>query len=110
LRRMACFCRRADAAKTGALKQVLSTAHCRGAGQRGIIRSQEASWLAITARRKHREGGEYEFESSPYHREFYAGLPRGDFLPDAVVPEGYTCFDIATAIEEVAAGQARRLS
>ena len=72
----------------------------------GVIRNATA--FVIWHRLHHRErlrAGEYLFSTSADTRDVVERLVRGDFLVRTVtVPEGYTMFDIADAVEEAGLG------
>lgn len=72
----------------------------------GVIRSATA--FTIWHRLHHREklrAGEYLFATSADTRDVVERIVRGDFLVRTVtVPEGYTMFDIADAVEEAGLG------
>jgi UPF0755 protein len=72
----------------------------------GVIRNATA--FVVWHRLHHRErlkAGEYLFSTSADTREVTERIVRGDFLVRTVtVPEGYTMFDIADAVEEAGLG------
>src|SRR5258708_18843555 len=72
----------------------------------GIIRSANAFivWHRLHNRERLR-AGEYIFSTSADTRDVLQRIVRGDFLVRTVtVPEGYTMFDIADAVEEAGLG------
>src|SRR5215471_11937463 len=74
----------------------------------GIIRSERAFvlWHYIHPKRS-LKAGEYLFEKPSNIIDIQKRLRRGDvYLHTVVVPEGYTMFDIARAIEEAGLGPA----
>src|SRR5215471_14489300 len=74
----------------------------------GIIRSEKAFvlWHYIHPKRS-LKAGEYLFEKPSNIIDLQKRLRRGDvYLHTVVVPEGYTMFDIARAIEEAGLGHA----
>jgi UPF0755 protein len=74
----------------------------------GVIRSQEAFilWRYIH-RGRSLKAGEYLFDKRANIIDIQKRLRRGDvYLHPVVVPEGYTMFDIARAIEEAGLGPA----
>ncbi len=72
----------------------------------GVIRSANA--FVVWHRLHHRErlrAGEYLFSTCADARDVLERIVRGDFLVRTVtVPEGYTMFDIADAVEEAGLG------
>lgn len=74
----------------------------------GIIRSEVAFRLWHVVRPKPAlKAGEYVFEAKATLPEVYGRIARGDIYFHVVtVPEGYTMFDIANAIEEAKLGSA----
>ncbi len=74
----------------------------------GVIRSEEAFifWHYIR-RRRSLKAGEYLFEKSANVRDVQDRLGRGDvYFHTVVVPEGFTMFDIARAVEAAGLGPA----
>ena len=74
----------------------------------GVIRSQEAFilWHYID-RGRSLKAGEYQFDKAANTIEIQKRLRRGDvYYHTVVVPEGYTMFDIARAIEDAGLGPA----
>ncbi len=74
----------------------------------GIIRSEEAFVLWHYVHRKHSlKAGEYLFDKPANIIDIQKRLRRGDvYFRTVVVPEGYTMFDIARAIEAAGLGPA----
>jgi UPF0755 protein len=74
----------------------------------GIIRSEEAFVLwHYVHRQRSLKAGEYRFEQPANIIEIQKRLRRGDvYFHTVVVPEGYTMFDIARAIEAAGLGPA----
>ncbi len=72
----------------------------------GIIRSQDAFLLWHYFHRKNSlKAGEYLFEQPAAAVDIHGRLVRGDiYFHTVVIPEGYTMFDIARAIEEAGLG------
>ncbi len=72
----------------------------------GVIRSEEAFLIWHSFHRgRSMKAGEYLFEKTATLREVHDRLARGDiFVHTVVIPEGYTMFDIAQAIEQVGLG------
>jgi UPF0755 protein len=74
----------------------------------GVIRSERAFvlWHYIHQRRS-LKAGEYQFEKSANIIDIQKRLRRGDvYFHTVVVPEGYTMFDIARAVEAAGLGPA----
>lgn len=74
----------------------------------GVIRSEEAFilWHYIH-RGRSLKAGEYLFDKSANTIEIQKRLRRGDvYLHTVVIPEGYTMFDIARAIQDAGLGDA----
>src|ERR1039458_3183537 len=74
----------------------------------GVIRSEEAFilWHYIR-RRRSLEAGEYLFEKPANLMDVQKRLARGDvYFHTVVVPEGFTMFDIARAVETAGLGPA----
>jgi peptidoglycan lytic transglycosylase G len=74
----------------------------------GVIRSEQAFILWHYIRRKHSlKAGEYLFEKPANIIDIHKRLGRGDvYFHTVVVPEGFTMFDIARAIETAGLGPA----
>ena len=74
----------------------------------GVIRSQEAFILwRYLQRGRSLKAGEYLFDKAANTIEIQERLRRGDvYYHTVVVPEGYTMFDIARAIEDAGLGPA----
>jgi len=72
----------------------------------GVIRNATAFIVWHRMHNKERlKAGEYLFSTASDTREVTERLVRGDFLVRTVtVPEGYTMFDIADAVEEAGLG------
>ncbi len=72
----------------------------------GVIRSADAFILWHYLHRKHSlKAGEYLFERPEDAREVHARLVLGDiYVHTVVIPEGYTIFDVAQAIEQAGLG------
>ncbi len=72
----------------------------------GVIRNERAFLLWHSFHRgRSLKAGEYLFEKRATLRDVHDRLARGDiFVHTVVVPEGYTMFDIAQAIEQVGLG------
>jgi UPF0755 protein len=72
----------------------------------GVIRSADAFVLWHYLHRKHSlKAGEYLFERTADTREVHARLVRGDiYVHTVVIPEGYTIFEAAQAIEQAGLG------
>ena len=78
----------------------------------GIIRSEDAFILwHYLHRRRSLKAGEYLFDKPSEHYRRPESPGRGDvYFHTVVVPEGFTMFDIARAIEAAGLGPARRFS
>jgi UPF0755 protein len=75
----------------------------------GVIRSEEAFilWHYVRRRSRSLKAGEYLFEKPASIIDIQKRLRRGDvYFHTVVVPEGYTIFDIARAIEAAGLGPA----
>jgi UPF0755 protein len=74
----------------------------------GIIRSQLAfDFWRVTHPKLKLKAGEYRFEKRASLPEVYQRIARGDVVIHTVtIPEGYTMFDIAKAIEDAGLGSA----
>jgi UPF0755 protein len=71
----------------------------------GVIRSEEAFILWHYVRRRPLQAGEYLFEKPADIIDVQKRLQRGDvYFHTVVVPEGFTMFDIARAIEAAGLG------
>jgi len=72
----------------------------------GIIRSEKAfvMWHYLHHKRS-LKAGEYLFEKTASLKEIHDRLARGDiYVHTVVIPEGYTMFDIADAVEQAKLG------
>jgi UPF0755 protein len=86
-----------------------STRHIAQALQReGVIRSSAAFLMLQYAKGlKTLKAGEYKFEQPASALQVWERLVRGDvYTRTVVVPEGYTMFDIAAAVEQAGLGPA----
>jgi UPF0755 protein len=73
----------------------------------GVIRSEQAFILWHYIHRRPLQAGEYLFEKAADLRDVQKRLARGDvFFHTVVVPEGFTLFDIARAVEAAGLGSA----
>jgi UPF0755 protein len=73
----------------------------------GVIRSEQAFILWHYIHRRPLQAGEYLFEKPADLRDVQRRLARGDvFFHTVVVPEGFTIFDIARAVEAAGLGSA----
>jgi UPF0755 protein len=72
----------------------------------GVIRSAGSFVLWHYIRRKHSlKAGEYLFDTNANELEVYDRLVRGDiYVHTVVIPEGYTMFDVAQAIQDAGLG------
>ena len=72
----------------------------------GVIRSEKAFLIWHSFHRgRSMKAGEYLFEKGATLRDIHERLARGDiFVHTVVIPEGYTMFDIAQAVEQVGLG------
>lgn len=72
----------------------------------GVIRSADAFVLWQYLHRGHSlKAGEYLFEKTADARQIHDRLVRGDvYYREVVIPEGYTVFDIARAVQETGLG------
>src|SRR5215471_7692714 len=71
----------------------------------GMIRSSNAFLLLHTVRMKPLKAGEYLFDHPQNELEVYDRLARGDiFFHTVVIPEGFTMFDVAAAVESAGLG------
>jgi UPF0755 protein len=73
----------------------------------GVIHSEKAFRIWHFLRRGHSlKAGEYLFEKTATLEDVHNRLARGDiFVHTVVIPEGYTMFDIAAAIEQAGLGK-----
>ncbi len=72
----------------------------------GIVRSETAFLVWHRLHPRWLRAGEYGFVNAASVPEIHARIVRGDFLiRTVVVPEGYTMFDIAKAVEEAGLGK-----
>jgi peptidoglycan lytic transglycosylase G len=76
--------------------------------KQGVIRSSTAFLMVDYAKGlKNLKAGEYKFEQSASAFEVWRRLTSGDvYARTVVVPEGYTMFDVANAVEEAGLGPA----
>ena len=74
----------------------------------GVIRSERIFWLWHVLRPKPSlKAGEYRFERAATLPQVYERIARGDIYFHVVtIPEGYTMFDIAKAMEDAGLGSA----
>jgi UPF0755 protein len=73
----------------------------------GVIRSSDAFLLMHAVRMKPLKAGEYLFDHPQNEKEIYDRLARGDiYFHTVVIPEGFTMFDVATAVESAGLGSA----
>jgi UPF0755 protein len=74
----------------------------------GVIRNERVFWLWHALHRKRSlKAGEYQFERQASLPQVYDRIARGDIYFHVVtIPEGYTMFDIAKAIEDAGLGSA----
>lgn len=72
----------------------------------GVVRSESAFLIWHYFHRKHSlKAGEYRFEKPGAIADIHDRLTHGDiYVYTVVIPEGYTMFDIAQAIEQVGLG------
>jgi len=84
-----------------AASRLFHAAHCVRTQKNGIIRSELAFLLWHAARpRPKLKAGEYLFEREATLPQVYRRIARGDIYFHVVtIPEGYTMFDIAKAME-----------
>ena len=68
----------------------------------GVIRNERAFLIWHYLDRRHSlKAGEYLFEKTASLKDIHSRLVHGDiFVHTVVIPEGYTMFDIAAAIEQ----------
>src|ERR1700686_2972395 len=96
-----------DGQKFFLLRAGYSTRHIAGELQSaGVIRSADAFvlWHYLHHRRS-LQAGEYLFETAADTRRIFDRLAHGDvYYRDVVVPEGFTIFDIAQAVENAGLG------
>jgi len=76
----------------------------------GVIRSVFAFRVWSQINHKHSlKAGEYLFEKPASAREVYDRIARGDiYFHEVTIPEGYTMFDIAKAMQEAGLGSAEQ--
>ncbi len=73
----------------------------------GVIRSERAFLLLHYVRHRSLKAGEYLFDKPANNLQIQERLQRGDvYFRTVVVPEGFTMFDIARAVEEAGLGPA----
>jgi peptidoglycan lytic transglycosylase G len=74
----------------------------------GVIRNERVFWLwHAWHRQRSLKAGEYQFERQANLPQVYDRIARGDIYFHVVtIPEGYTMFDIAKAMEEAGLGSA----
>jgi len=74
----------------------------------GVIRNERLFWLWHALHRKRSlKAGEYQFERQANVPQVHDRIARGDiYFHTVTIPEGYTIFDIAKAIEEAGLGSA----
>src|ERR1700678_4763282 len=74
----------------------------------GVIRSERVFWLwHVLHHRRSLKAGEYLFERGAALPQVYGRVARGDIYFHVVtIPEGYTMFDIAKAMEDSGLGSA----
>ncbi len=74
----------------------------------GVIRNERVFWLWHALHRKRSlKAGEYQFERQANLPQVYDRIARGDIYFHVVtIPEGYTMFDIAKAMEDAGLGSA----
>lgn len=72
----------------------------------GVIRNERAFLIWHYLDRRHSlKAGEYLFEKTASLKDIHSRLVHGDiFVHTVVIPEGYTMFDIAAAIEQAGLG------
>lgn len=74
----------------------------------GVIHSARAFRLWHRLHPRSLKAGEYRFERSATLPEVYGRIARGDiYFHTVTIPEGYTMFDIAKAMEDAGLGPAR---
>jgi UPF0755 protein len=72
----------------------------------GIVRSETAFLVWHRLHPRWLRAGEYGFVNAASIPEIHARIVRGDFLiRTVVVPEGYTMFDVAAAVEQAGLGK-----
>jgi UPF0755 protein len=72
----------------------------------GVVRSTTAFMVWHRLHPRWLRAGEYGFVNAASIPEIHARIVRGDFLiRTVVVPEGYTMFDVATAVEDAGLGK-----
>jgi UPF0755 protein len=74
----------------------------------GVIRNERIFWMWHEMHRKRSlKAGEYQFERQANPPQVYDRIARGDiYFHTVTIPEGYTMFDIAKAIEDAGLGSA----
>ncbi len=74
----------------------------------GVIRNERVFWLWHAWHRKRSlKAGEYQFDRQADLPQVYDRIARGDiYFHTVTIPEGYTMFDIAKAIEDAGLGSA----
>jgi UPF0755 protein len=74
----------------------------------GVIRNERVFWLWHAWHRKRSlKAGEYQFDRQANLPRVYDRIVRGDiYFHTVTIPEGYTMFDIAKAMEEAGLGSA----
>ena len=74
----------------------------------GVIRNERIFWLwHVLHQRRSLKAGEYRFERAARLPQVYDRIARGDIYFHVVtIPEGYTMFDIAKAMEDAGLGSA----
>ena len=74
----------------------------------GVIRSERAFWFwHLLHHKRSLKAGEYLFEREATLPQVYNRIARGDIYFHVVtIPEGYTIFDIAKAVEDAGLGSA----
>ena len=74
----------------------------------GVIRNERIFWMWHEMHRKRSlKAGEYQFERQANLPQVYDRIARGDiYFHTVTIPEGYTMFDIAKAIEDAGLGSA----
>jgi len=73
----------------------------------GVIRSEDAFvfWHAVRRRKRSLKAGEYLFEREANALDIHRRIAHGDvYFHTVVIPEGFTMFDIAQAIQDAGLG------
>ncbi len=71
----------------------------------GVIRSARAFMLLHYASARTLKAGEYKFDQAATARQVHDRIVRGDiYVHTIVIPEGYTMFEVASAIEQAGLG------